>query len=208
MVISERTFQLHFVGASTAELFQTKLDAGVNCPVRTTVRGKTSGAYTNSGSFHFSSAVRALCVLCLKTVIVDRCASEEPPILLGEKGSLAASLDYALTKQPIWMQEMFGCDAAGNALGHRLFHRTNSHRKRPGPVAIKVNERALPPENIHIYWNAKRVYEVSVLKALLAHVEGSEEPEASKAQCTVSGELVAAWRKVREGCEMDVKCDL
>jgi hypothetical protein len=62
--MTERTFQLHFVGVESAELFQTKLYPASDGPPRITVRGKTSGAYTNAGSFNFSSAVRALCVLC------------------------------------------------------------------------------------------------------------------------------------------------
>jgi hypothetical protein len=179
--MSERIFQLHFVGVSSAELFQTKLCGGIDSTMRISVRGKTAGAFTHAGSFHFSSAVRALCVLCLKSVILFKSNSDELPILMGDKGSLAASLDYAITKQPIWIQEMFGSDTAGHSLAQRLFNRTNSHRKRPGPVVIKVNERALPISNIHIFWNDNRVDEISGLQGLLSLLETSEdsdEPEA------------------------------
>jgi hypothetical protein len=136
--------------------------------------------------------VRALCVLFLKSVIVERSGSDELPILIGEKGSLAASLDYALTKQPIWIQEMFGSDVTGTALAKRLFRRTNSHRKRPGPVAIKVNERALPPQNIHIFWNGKKIEDLPALEGLLSLLVGSEETEEPENQLTVSIAQLAA----------------
>ena len=156
------------------------------------MRGKTAGAYTNAGSFHFSSAVRALCVLCLKSVILYKSSSDELPILVGEKGSLAASLDYALTKQPLWIQEMFGYDAAGKSLGQRLFNRTNSHRKRPGPVVIKVNEKALPISNIHIFLNETRVEDISALKSLLSPLETSEDSEDPEARVLSSTGKLAA----------------
>ncbi len=190
--MTERTFQLHFVGVESAELFQTKLYPPFDGPPRITVRGKTSGAYTNAGSFNFSSAVRALCVLCLKSVLVEKSSSDELPIILGDKGSLAASLDYALTKQPMWIQEMFGSDAAGTAIAQRLFRRTNSHRKRPGPVVIKVNERALPPQNIHIYLNGKRIDDIASLQNLLSLFGAFQESEELEAQLTTSiGDLAA-----------------
>ncbi len=190
--MSDRKFQLYFVGTSTAELFQTKFQQHPISPIRTSVRGKTAGAFTHAGSFQFSSAVRALCILCLKSVILYKSNSDELPILLGDKGSLAASLDYALTKQPLWVHEMFGFDAAGNSLGQRLFSRTNSHRKRPGPVAIKVNEKALPLSNIHIYWEERRIDEVDMLRAILSPLErcdASKEPYIQAPQ--IHGELAA-----------------
>jgi hypothetical protein len=188
----DRTFQLYFVGVSTAELFQTHLSKGSESPPRITVRGKTSGAYTNAGSFHFSSAVRALCLLCLKTVIMEKSRSYELPVLIGERGSLAASLDYALAKQPMWIQEMFGSDVNGAALAPRLFRRTNSHRKRPGPVVIKVNERALPPQNIHIHWNGRKIDDIVALETLLSLLVASEDTEEPETSLTGSmGKLAA-----------------
>jgi hypothetical protein len=128
----------------------------------------------------------------LKSVLVEQSSSNELPILLGERGSLAASLDYALTKQPMWIQEMFGSDAAGTSLAQRLFRRTNSHRKRPGPVVIKVNERALPPKNIHIYWNGKRIDDIAALETLLSLFGAFEESEEPEGQLTTSiGKLAA-----------------
>jgi len=35
--------------------------------------------------------------------------------LEGEMGSLAASLDYAISKKPIWLLDMFGINSDGKA---------------------------------------------------------------------------------------------
>jgi hypothetical protein len=180
--MSERSFQLHFAGRSTAELCETRFYAGPGAPARVTVRGKTSGAYGNAGSFHFSSAVRALCVLCTKSAIAGKSSCRDAaPIILGTQGSLAASLDYALTKQPVWLCEMFGSDISGKPLAQRLFRRSNSHRKRPGPVVLSVNEKAIPLSNIHIFWNENEIDSLEALQTLLSLLAATEEPEKPKA---------------------------
>jgi GTP cyclohydrolase II len=82
--------------------------------------------------------------------------SEAPDIVVsadlqGERGSVAASLEYAIDKQPHWLQEMFGSDSKGNTLLRRLLHRDNPGGKRPGQIAISVNRSALSPESIQVF---------------------------------------------------------
>jgi hypothetical protein len=167
--MAQRTLQLDFAGTSKVELFQTRFSTGCHNQPLLAVRGKTSGAYSNAGSFHFSTAVRALCILCVKSVLAEKSPpSPTLPIILGFRGSIVASLDYALTKQPAWLIDMFGCDTSGRPMGQRLLSRTNSHLKRPGPVAIGLNTRALSAKNIHIFWNEQRVEDVQTLKTLLS----------------------------------------
>ncbi len=180
--MSYRALQLDFAGTSKVELFQTRFSTGCHNPPLLAVRGKTSGAYRNAGSFHFSAAVRALCILCVKSVLADKSQpSPTLPIIVGFRGSLVASLDYALTKQPGWLIDMFGCDTGGRPMGQRLLCRTNSHLKRPGPVAIGLNAHALSAENIHISWNGQRVEDEQTLRELLSLLgehEAAAQPEA------------------------------
>jgi hypothetical protein len=56
----------------------------------------------------------------------------------GHSDSLAASLDYALSKQPLWLQDMFGVTPHGKAISKLLFRRMNPDRKRPGPVTVFI----------------------------------------------------------------------
>ena len=110
-----------------------------------------------------------MCILCVKLALMSKSASVDTlPLVLGFRGSLVASLDYALTKQPAWLVDMFGCDVSERPMGQRLFSRANSHLKRPGPVAIGLNTKALAPEDLHIFWNAQRVEDVESSRELLS----------------------------------------
>ncbi len=149
-----RIFELTFAGTTNAELIETRFYPGSGELPLEAVRGKTPGAYRSAGTFQLSSAVRALCILFVKAALARKSpVPTTPPLLLGFQGSLAASLDYALTKQPHWLKIMFGHDGAGRCLAQRFFHRTNPNRKRPGPVVLGMNEHVISPEDIRIFWN-------------------------------------------------------
>lgn len=76
------------------------------------VRGKSGGAYGSVGSFQWTPGVKALGIILLKALIQDQKKKNiHMPLLEGERGSLASSLDYALDKQPEWMYSMFGADS-------------------------------------------------------------------------------------------------
>lgn len=128
------------------ELVETRY----RCPVRAesllAVRGRAPGAFGAQGTFQWTSAVHALALFfigCRKT-------SSDRVALAGVAGSPAASLDYALSKEPAWLAEMFGTDSSGAVLARRMIRRTNSNRKRPGPVVLWLNETFLQPENIEL----------------------------------------------------------
>jgi hypothetical protein len=95
--------------------------------------------------------------------------------LVGGKGSLAASLDYALSKGPAWLGEMFGNGLGGNQLARRIFKITNPNRKRPGPVAISVNKNVVSADQAQIYWDNKLVTDATQLYAMLVGVEEQGE---------------------------------
>jgi hypothetical protein len=98
----------------------------------------------------------------------------EEPFIKGGGGSLAASLDYAISKQPMWLTEMFGCDQSGISLIRRMVLRTNPERKRPGPTVLSVNERFMPLASISIMIDGVKASreELLVLSAALTD-EGS-----------------------------------
>jgi hypothetical protein len=96
----------------------------------------------------------------------------------GAQGSLAASLDYAITKQPAWLRDIFGTDSNGNTLAQRIINRTNSHRKRPGPVVLCINERAISPANIKVTWDGEPTESVERLKVLLQNLEFKQSATA------------------------------
>jgi hypothetical protein len=140
------------------------------------VRGKTAGAIRGAGSFQWTSAVQALSVLLLKTAIFPNDEPGQPTaILSGFGGSLASTLDYALSKQPIWTVEMLGVDGCGNSYLRRLILRTNPERKYPGPVIVTVNPRAVSSQAIEIWWDGRRLDTLEKKMRLASLLEHGEE---------------------------------
>jgi hypothetical protein len=165
-------FKLHFVGHEEPSLFQTEFVCGsIRCSA---VRGKTSGAFAGHGSFHWSIAVRALAVLAIKTSMAAR-GCECEPLLVGEKGSLAASLDYAISKETHWLVDVFGLSDGRTPNFKRVFKRTNSGRKRIGPVAISLSRQLMQPGAVVIRLNSMDLVTVRDLELLLSRVEPIEE---------------------------------
>lgn len=141
-------------------------------------------------SFTWSSAVRGLVGL----ILMQRC-SEEQVWLTGERGSLAAALDSALSKQPGWICELFGIDVKGNTRARRLILRENPERKRPGPVSLSFHHRLLSSGNIAIIVDGKPCDDsnevLSLRDCFFASWEGQER--ASR-RCLSSGRGEAASR--------------
>ena len=118
--------------------------------------------------------MRALVVLSIKHVLASRDSTTQNH-LVGCTSSLAASLDYAISKEPAWLCEMFGYASTGRPRAGRLFLVTNRNRKRPGPVTISINERALCPQDIEISANGAMISDTATLHTLLGAIEGSKE---------------------------------
>jgi hypothetical protein len=169
----------------TPELRKT-LFREVGGTVKTAVRGKTSGALEGAGTFQWTTAVKALSLLVVKAVLTERHTPSptDAAALLGGAGSLAATLDYAVTKEPAWTVDMFGVDTEGRSLIRRLMKRTNTERKYPGPVTVSLNTRAISPTSISIWWDGKRVEDEIALRTLerellqqTGSAHSSESPE-------------------------------
>jgi hypothetical protein len=173
------SFSMHFEGIGRLELVRSEFRPSGTTEALVVIRGKTSGAYTRCGSFQWTSGVRAVCAAFIRFAMseqndkVDYC-------LIGGKGSLAASLDYALSKGPAWIGEMFGATPGGGLYAKRLFRITNPNRKRPGPVALSVNRSLIAGDGVQLFVNGRKVIEAGemakVLRAIEAQEVGVDEP--------------------------------
>lgn len=169
---NESTLSLYFASSRQTELTRSEFTQRHHPTPLLSVRGKTNGAYQGAGTFQWSTGVRGVCSLALKTILASLPeAASIQPYILGEKETLAASLDYAISKQPDWIVEMFGRDKVGQAFAKRLFYRTNAERKRAGPVVVAFNEHILSPENISIILDGKMIRDCRTLALLASHVE-------------------------------------
>ncbi len=174
-------FVLYFEGIERLELVRSEFSPSGGSDTLVVIRGKTSGAFTRYGSFQWTSGVRAVCSAFLRYTMseinpgVDYC-------LIGSRGSLAASLDYALSKGPAWIGEMFGATPGGGLYAKRLFRITNPNRKRPGPVALSVNKSLISGASIEVHWNGQKVTGLAELTAILQSIESQDEPESDLEQ--------------------------
>lgn len=173
------SFEMHFAGGAQTELVETRFNQPMSGVSLVSIRGKSGGAYTRCGSFQWTSGVRAVCVAFLRHMLARRIEGF-PSYFEGGKASLASSLDYALSKEPAWLGEMFGQTPTGGCFGRRLFKITNPNRKRPGPVTIAVNHVLIRAEDVRITLNGQRVENTDGIMKLLgildtdnAHVRGS-----------------------------------
>ena len=129
------------------------IHVGLDAP-RTCRRGKGIYGTITPYTFQWSRAVRAMAVLILYTkskyVLRSEFAEAGLATLSGEAGSMAASLDYALSKRPLWLLDMFGASSSGEPLVRNLFMRWNSERKRGGSVVVALNPRQLESKDIEV----------------------------------------------------------
>ena len=167
--------EVYFDSISGAQLLETRFFHATNFSEIRTVRGKTGGAFSTLPSFQWTLAVRALATLLVGSYVTQSCSPHSPAFVLsGEQGSPAASLDFAITKGPFWIRDMFGVDASGRPLARRLINRTNSERKRPGPVLLSLNANFLNPQHIHLYTLEGEVRSVTDMATLLENLLESE----------------------------------
>lgn len=128
--------------AAEAELYRVEFSHPLLKEKRIAKRGKGFDSAITEFSFQWTGAVRALAWLLVTDAAADIDGAECRPLLSGDKGSPAASLDYAISKQPRWVEDIFGADARGRSLIRRITTRSNPERKRSGPVTIQISSKS------------------------------------------------------------------
>jgi hypothetical protein len=128
-------------------------------------------------------------LLFAKAALMGRGLLEESNAALrGSTGSSAASLDYAISKQPGWIVDMFGMDGSGHSRIRRLIRRSNAERKYPGPVVLGINTLNISPNAIDIWWNDARVVDSTILRTLIDHLERQSGDQTSTTSAQESPE--------------------
>jgi hypothetical protein len=171
------------------ELQRVHFSGHPQCAEIISVRGKTGGAYKNTGSFQWTPGVKGVVVVLIKALLRHlNNIDSRMPVLEGTKGGLAASLDYALDRQPEWLFDMFGKDEDGNAYLRRLLLRSNSGMRLPGPVGISLNEQLLPAHSIKVFFSETPVLHAEELSRLIESISQSSAKTQSdtvvRAGCT------------------------
>ncbi len=167
------TISLYLSKASEPELYRTVFSHPVLPEPRLTVRGKTGGAYRARYTFQWTPAVQALTVFLMRSSVtgVSGNSPKQLPVFSGSRGSAISSLDFAISKQPQWLQEMFGIDRKGRSLIKHLIIRSNTEGKLPGPVRLTLNDKQLPPAGIKIFLDGSPVTDASMLAQIANRIE-------------------------------------
>ncbi len=164
--------EIHFSDSNSPELMKV-LSVTAGGETLRSVRGLLSFE-PHACTFTWSGAVHALSILFVRAAefSASAAASTESAHLEGGKDSPAASLDYALSKQPRWLREMFGETRSGEALFYKLVAVVNRNGKRTGPVSLRFRY----PESVSVYLGANRMISAAELRNLGNALEGSWKP--------------------------------
>ncbi len=141
--------------------------------------GLTSDSESTNGTFSWSKAVRAMALLFVEHRLRAIQLNEQRVrgFLVGTAGSPAASLDYALSKKPAWLLDMFGLSEKGESYALRVFQRINPERKRPGPVRVHINPAFLPTDELRIFVGGKLYDTEELLLEFLSTLKTSILPD-------------------------------
>ena len=173
--------ELHFTKAKHPELHRVFLEHDLLDQSILSVRGKSSGAFQASSSFQWTSGVKALALLIVRTKLQLSDYSPDAT-LYGDYGSAAMALDSSLGKMPCWIEEMFGSDAQNRPCARRLFRRSNPNRKLKGPVGVALNLRYWHPLQIKLYVDGAQLEDLPMLKSLADEIEQSFKQRVSLVQ--------------------------
>ena len=158
------SIRLYFLGDSPAYLQRAEF-IGPSGVTRASNRGTV--VEENQGSFQWTSGVKSLALLLVGSKLHALTTGDGSLwYLSGERGSSAAVLDYALSKNPQWLYDLFGTDASGVSFARRMFHRLNPERKRVGPVKLALNQAFCAADDVTILRDGREVTDIESLKAL------------------------------------------
>ncbi len=146
-----------------------------------TARGRSTPLTAGAGTFQWRPAVHALSILFLKARLAQLNAEDcESPILSGQSGSLASSLEYSLRKLPGWSIDMFGKTSSGAPLIRRILTCKNAGRRHAGLVSVGITRSTLQNLKVSVYLGNRELLEVAALQQLLGQLEQSWQPHSIK----------------------------
>ncbi len=159
--------QLWFDSSEKTELTRTVFEHPATGARFVAVRGKSETPYRASGSFQWSPAVRAMCMLLLHSKTLSIYGIGSKAVLKSASRGPVSAFDYAIGRSAQWIQDVFGVTKRGEPVARRIFFRGNPERKRPGPISISLNTSFLVPEEVEVYLNERQLLSGSEIDELL-----------------------------------------
>jgi hypothetical protein len=85
-----------------------------------------------------------------------------------------------------------GVDALGNCIARRFIHRTNSERKRPGPVSLSLNQKYLESRMIEVVVDGRLVLDVHEIAAVRRAI--TKKDEEATVDVPLAAQIYAKFR--------------
>ena len=150
MAKTNTRLELYFGNTSSPGLYRTVFVPPYQTQPIVGLRGTT--LHTTALPFIWGPASQALSLLFVSAVV--RKLSGEPialPLLEGPSLSPAGALARLLKKRTTsWQHDLFGSDAMGRSLLHRIIMLGNARGKQQGPIIATLNEAYLSSHDISI----------------------------------------------------------
>jgi hypothetical protein len=179
---------LWFQKSPTCELLQARFARSTET-ARVSYRGKSLAFQRDAGLFQWSAAVKAFALLAVGTRLAASGGHREKfGVLEGERGSLAATLDYAIAKPTSWIVDLFGREASGKSYARIVFKRENSEQKRAGPVRVSLSSQLDSSEKLRIYLDGVEVTSTGQMTDLYELLQGDlskKKPAASQTEVPI-----------------------
>ena len=162
--------KLVFECSDVSALYKTEFCHPRLIAPRRCIRGSFSLPVMDYRAFPWTAGVKGLCILLIRHFLYaaekNDLMNQPRASITGCAGSPAGSLDLAISRQPAWLQDMFGTDSNGACILRHLVSRINPERKRPGPTALSIKPDALPTKHLSIFMGDKPADSAKVLEIL------------------------------------------
>ncbi len=109
----------------------------------------------------------AVCLLLVLTRLRALEGTQETPVLEGEQGSPARSIDNLLNKPGDWTLHMFGETKGGIPRIRELIYRKRTVSRSNPVSAVQWDAEKLPPQNIRIWQAEQELTDASALRELI-----------------------------------------
>ncbi|MFP4542336.1 MAG: hypothetical protein ACLFR7_11970, partial [Opitutales bacterium] len=150
----EPVFELHF---GPRALARSRLQ---------TVEGAVFQTGQKGAEVRWQQGAIAVCILLVYTRLRYLEGDAEPPVLEGERGSPARSLDNLLTKPGDWALNMFGEERQMPAIRDYLYRKKAVSKSNP-VSAVRWDADKLPVERIRLYREGEELATAEELRAFL-----------------------------------------
>lgn len=151
------SLQLYFSAQPSPGLYQTKFILPTYPDPIVGMRGSLYSSFCHP--FIWCNSCVALSIMFVSAVLAHARGQKPPaPLLEGDTTSAAGIIGKLLNKGVrSWLHDIFGSDATGRPLLHRMILCCNARGRLHGPVTVTLKSAFLPASNITIFMDNQEI---------------------------------------------------